>query len=200
MAGGTARTMNAIIERCRLAGIRLWVEGDAIRYDAPKGAMTPELITDLKAHKPDIVKALGQPTPSKRRGLDGYGTPPGAAPLGDTVMARQMRSIQEASDEAEAIRELFVATGRILVGLAVMSRSEAVLEAGRIAGPLARNRRYRWTSLRTALEGYPELLARVPDRDGVVDSLVFGLATVAVLKDRHVLRQGEFAGAQEAQT
>jgi len=53
--------MNAIIERCRLAGIRLWVEDGAIRYDAPRGAMMPELVTDLKAHKPDIVKALGRP-------------------------------------------------------------------------------------------------------------------------------------------
>jgi hypothetical protein len=55
--------MNATIERCRLAGIRLWVEDGTLRYDAPKGAMTPELITDLKLHKPDIVKALAHPDP-----------------------------------------------------------------------------------------------------------------------------------------
>jgi pyochelin synthetase len=53
--------MNEIIERCRKAGIRLWAEDGALRYDAPKGAMTPELATNLKAHKPALVKALAAP-------------------------------------------------------------------------------------------------------------------------------------------
>jgi hypothetical protein len=101
------------------------------------------------------------------------------------------------AQEVEAIRELFVAAGRIFVGLAVMSRSEAVLEAGSIAGTLARNRGYMWASLRTALEGYPELLVMVPDRDGPVDALPLGVARHAVLKDGRVVRQGEFSEVHE---
>jgi TubC N-terminal docking domain len=53
--------MNALIERCRLAGIRLWGEDGTLRYDAPKGAMTPELITDLKTNRPELLAALARP-------------------------------------------------------------------------------------------------------------------------------------------
>jgi hypothetical protein len=81
--------MNVIIERCRLAGIRLWVEEGTLRYDAPKGAMTPGLRTGLKARKAELMAALGQPPASKPRGLDGYG--PGA--LSGTRMAAQIRSM-----------------------------------------------------------------------------------------------------------
>ena len=92
--------LNALIERCRLAGIRLRVEGTDLQCDAPRGAMTPDLIAELKAHKPDIVKALRQPPASKRRGLDGYGTPPGVPPLGDCVLARQIRAMNRAASQA----------------------------------------------------------------------------------------------------
>jgi hypothetical protein len=53
--------LNALIERCRLAGIRLRVEGTDLQYDGPKGAMTPDLIAELKAHKPAILAALAHP-------------------------------------------------------------------------------------------------------------------------------------------
>jgi hypothetical protein len=46
--------MNALIEQCRRLGVRLWVEGGALAYDAPKGVMTSELAAALKAHKPAI--------------------------------------------------------------------------------------------------------------------------------------------------
>ncbi len=62
---------------------------------------------------------------------------------------------------------------------------------------LARNRPCLWASLRAALAGYPELLSQVPDRPGPVDALPLGLPTVAARKDKRVLRQGAFAGAQE---
>jgi hypothetical protein len=75
-----------------------------------------------------------------------------------------------------------------------LPRGEAELEAGRIAGTLARNRWYRWESLRAVLGDYPELLARVPEREGVVDALPLGVATMAVLKDGSVVRQGGFRG------
>jgi hypothetical protein len=73
-------------------------------------------------------------------------------------------------------------------------------KAARITATLARNRGYLWTSLRTALAGYPELLAKVPDRPGPVDALPLGTAKVAVLKGRRVVRQGTFTGAQEVKT
>jgi hypothetical protein len=108
-----------------------------------------------------------------------------------------LAALAQASSEVEELREMFDGCARILEHLAGMSRDEAGLEAGRIAGTLARNRRYRWASLRTVLEGYSELLARVPERDGVVDALPLGVAGCAVLKDGRVVRQGEFSGGQE---
>jgi TubC N-terminal docking domain len=53
--------MNALIEQCRRLGVRLRAEGEALAYDAPKGAMTSELAAALKAHKPAILAALATP-------------------------------------------------------------------------------------------------------------------------------------------
>jgi hypothetical protein len=102
-------------------------------------------------------------------------------------------ALAQADLEVEALRELFDATARILDGLGCMPTDEAHLEGARAAGALARNRRYLWSSLRAALKDYPALLARVPDKDGVVDALPLGVARVSVLRDR-VVRQGEFTG------
>ena len=38
--------------------IRLWLEGDGLRFDAPAGAMTPALKDTLRARKPEIVAYL----------------------------------------------------------------------------------------------------------------------------------------------
>lgn len=58
--------LSTVLERCALAGIRLWLEGPALRYDAPKGAMTEELAADIKADMHAILAKLaaaaaGQP-------------------------------------------------------------------------------------------------------------------------------------------
>jgi hypothetical protein len=108
-----------------------------------------------------------------------------------------LKALAQASGEVDELREMFDGCARILEHLAGLSREEAGLEAGRIAGTLARNRRYRWESLRDVLGDYPELLARVPEREGVVDALPLGVARHAVLKDGGVVRQGEFNGSTE---
>ena len=41
-----------------------------------------------------------------------------------------------------------------------------------------------------ALSAYPELLASLPEKAGLVDSLPLGVSKVAVLSGRRVLRQG----------
>ncbi|CAM2064444.1 Amino acid adenylation domain-containing protein [Sulfidibacter corallicola] len=42
------------------AGIRLWIDGDKLRVDAPKGALTPELKRQLMAHKAELTAILEQ--------------------------------------------------------------------------------------------------------------------------------------------
>jgi hypothetical protein len=82
-----------LIDQVLEAGGQIAADGSDLVLSAPR-PLPPALLDQLKLHKPDIVKALGSPSAPKRRGLDGYGTPPGVAPLGDTVMARQVRAGQ----------------------------------------------------------------------------------------------------------
>ncbi|MGH8589171.1 MAG: hypothetical protein ACREXX_07480 [Gammaproteobacteria bacterium] len=98
--------------------------------------------------------------------------------------------------KAEDLKEYFEERSGILEHDAGLPRPEAELEAARITAALARNRGYLWASLRAALAEYPVLLAVLPDVPGPVDGLPLGTATVAVLKDKRVVRQGSFTGAQ----
>jgi hypothetical protein len=109
-----------------------------------------------------------------------------------------LAALARESCEVDELREMFDATARILDGLGCMPTDEARLEGARVAGALARNQRYLWSSLRAVLKDYPALLAMVPDRDGVVDALPLGVARHVVLKDGRVVKQGEFTGPHEA--
>ncbi len=46
------------IDQLRFNGVELWVEGDKLRYSAPKGLMTPDVLAELKQRKTDIMAAL----------------------------------------------------------------------------------------------------------------------------------------------
>lgn len=52
----------ALIRQCRAAGIRLQARGDRLHFDAPAGAMTPELRQRLAENKAGLLAALCQPT------------------------------------------------------------------------------------------------------------------------------------------
>ncbi|MGH8579084.1 MAG: hypothetical protein ACREVK_02815 [Gammaproteobacteria bacterium] len=49
-----------------------------------------------------------------------------------------------------------------------------------------------------AFAGYPELLAKLPEKAGVVDALALGVSKLAVLPGKRVVRQGAFIGPHEA--
>ena len=38
--------------------ITLWVEGDQLRYRAPKAALTPQIVTTLRQHKAELIAWL----------------------------------------------------------------------------------------------------------------------------------------------
>lgn len=40
--------------------VSLWLDGDQLRYRAPKDALTPQLVNTLKQHKPDVIAWLRQ--------------------------------------------------------------------------------------------------------------------------------------------
>ncbi|CAM2064007.1 Amino acid adenylation domain-containing protein [Sulfidibacter corallicola] len=54
-----------LLSRLRRAGINLWLEGEKLRFSAPKGAMTAALRADLAATKADIVAFLGRQAPDR---------------------------------------------------------------------------------------------------------------------------------------
>ncbi|MFV1966025.1 MAG: amino acid adenylation domain-containing protein, partial [Pirellulaceae bacterium] len=52
--------MNAVhlLEHLRSQGIELRIEGDRLRYRAPRRLLTPGLLTQLRDHKPDLLQLL----------------------------------------------------------------------------------------------------------------------------------------------
>lgn len=50
-------------------GVRLWADGDRIRYDAPRTAMTPELISRIRLHRNELLVAVGQSATAAARPL-----------------------------------------------------------------------------------------------------------------------------------
>lgn len=50
-----------LIARTRKLGIDLWVSDGMLNYRAPRAAMSAELQTELKTHKPSIIEALSGP-------------------------------------------------------------------------------------------------------------------------------------------
>lgn len=51
-------TAREALTACAVAGITLTVADDRLCFDAPRGAMTPELRATLRAHKVDLVPIL----------------------------------------------------------------------------------------------------------------------------------------------
>ena len=88
-------------ERLAAAGVALRIEGDALRYRAPRGAMTPDLRAALVEHKPDVLHdfneraaimeydgGLPRPEAEARAAADVLGTVAGAEGGGDTPRHR----------------------------------------------------------------------------------------------------------------
>ncbi|MEM7061626.1 MAG: thioester reductase domain-containing protein [Cyanobacteria bacterium P01_B01_bin.77] len=62
-------TLTPFLTQLQTLDIRLWLEGETLRCNAPKGALTPELTAQLKEHKPAIIallkgSAASEPTPA----------------------------------------------------------------------------------------------------------------------------------------
>src|ERR1041385_5198616 len=51
-----------LIEKLSALGVRISISGDQLKLNAPKGAVTPELLQDVAAHKPEIMARIqGKP-------------------------------------------------------------------------------------------------------------------------------------------
>ncbi len=93
-------------------GVQLWAEGETLRYRAPAGTVTPELLANLQAHKPELLKALGkrqsleQAAADACRGLTGYISP-------DALMAKlapeDVRELETCPDPLPFLRSFAIA-------------------------------------------------------------------------------------------
>lgn len=52
--------MNATLSlpSLKARGIELWAEGETLRYRPPTGAITPDLLSAMKVHKPELLRTL----------------------------------------------------------------------------------------------------------------------------------------------
>ena len=56
----TQRTVPALLAHLRQQGIELWAEGGSLKYSAPPGGLSPELLGVLSARKPELLAWLGR--------------------------------------------------------------------------------------------------------------------------------------------
>ena len=50
--------INQLLSELKLQGVRLWLEDNRLRYRAPEGVMSPELILEIKDQKDEIISFL----------------------------------------------------------------------------------------------------------------------------------------------
>ncbi|MEM6363788.1 MAG: MBL fold metallo-hydrolase [Planctomycetota bacterium] len=53
-----AEAITELLRQLRERKVRLWTEGEQLKVDAPKGALTPELTSEIKARKPALMILL----------------------------------------------------------------------------------------------------------------------------------------------
>ncbi len=60
------QSIQELLTELRALGIQLWLENDQLRYKAPKNALTPEKLSQLKTHKSEILAFLRQSESSSK--------------------------------------------------------------------------------------------------------------------------------------
>jgi len=56
-----------LLEQLRAHGVVLHVDGASLRYRAPRGVLTPDLLAQIRDHKPDLLRILRETTPTSAR-------------------------------------------------------------------------------------------------------------------------------------
>lgn len=115
-----------------------------------------------------------------------------------SILDLALRAVPHASEQALPVhdwqaadlREHFEERAAIMEHDGLLPRDVAEREAARMTATLARNRGYQWQALRAALAGVPSIQAMIPDRPGQVDALPLGVAKLAIIPGRRVIRQG----------
>lgn len=67
------KTLDCLLTELRQCDVKLWVEDDRLRYRAAKNSLNPELLTELKTRKVEIIEFLHQATTSSNSQLPPIG-------------------------------------------------------------------------------------------------------------------------------
>lgn len=54
-------TLDALLDQLTAAGVALSVDGDRLLFDAPAGAMTPDLRAGIAGHRAELIRRLTAP-------------------------------------------------------------------------------------------------------------------------------------------
>jgi hypothetical protein len=46
------------LDQLRFRGVEIWLEGERLRYSAPKGVMNDDVLAELRKRKTEIIAAL----------------------------------------------------------------------------------------------------------------------------------------------
>jgi aspartate racemase len=52
------KTLDELVSYFYHLDVKLWINGDKLRYSAPKGTLTPDLLIQLRERKAEIIKLL----------------------------------------------------------------------------------------------------------------------------------------------
>ena len=63
------RTLDQLLEELRQRDVKLWVEGDRLRYRSAKDSLVDELLAEVKIRKVEIIKFLNQATENSKSHL-----------------------------------------------------------------------------------------------------------------------------------
>nr|2JUG_A Chain A, TubC protein [Archangium disciforme]2JUG_B Chain B, TubC protein [Archangium disciforme] len=66
--GPLGSSAGALLAHAASLGVRLWVEGERLRFQAPPGVMTPELQSRLGGARHELIALLRQLQPSSQGG------------------------------------------------------------------------------------------------------------------------------------
>lgn len=94
--------------------------------------------------------------------------------------------------EINMLRMHLVRQFKILTVECGWTDKDAILESVRSTSTLARNNGHYWSSLDIAMGGLVELREQLKCKIGVVDSLPFGVASIAILPGGKVVPQGRY--------
>ena len=70
------KTLNELLSDLSVLDVKLWVDGDKLRYSAPKEMLKPALRTQLRERKAEIIKFLNKANPDLRSNTEQIATIP----------------------------------------------------------------------------------------------------------------------------